>query len=222
MMSAKQLIVEGKTDQGLFKALLNKNNLRDVMVFPPKDKGKKSNGKSNALNTLETGMDDLYNQLTHLGLVVDADYDLGKVSEGGYEKTKALVEKVLLKRHYTLSEQLEGGGLIYRNTNAPNPIGVWIMYSNLPEKTGCLEDWLMICLNDQSTLYKHAIDSVSKIPKPRLFKNEHQAKAEIATILAWQEKIGCGIDYFADSGRLNPQHPPLSFLISWLKRIFQP
>lgn len=214
----KILLVEGEGDKSFFEVLLKAIDFAvEVRVSTPKNFGGNRDGKTPAMRLLPELMQNLsHAEITHLAMVVDADY---KVTNGlGYEGTvKKAKEK--LGTGYGEPIIIGSSGLSFPHLDGLNPIGLWVMPDNVSE--GMFEDWVKKSVNlTEKSLLDGAISAVKNLPQPPKFQPIHQSKAEIATWLAWQKMPAQG--YTSENIRelLDFESEPMKQLIKWLKAIY--
>lgn len=214
------LIVEGATDSSFFKELCNILDLGVfVFVATPKEIGGTFNSKTHAFKALDDHLGQLNDsKIERIAIVVDAD---AEKHNQGVSCTKQCVAEIAKKHGFTPPESDTKNSCLFQHKDGLNPFGLWIMSSN--DNEGALEDWLSLCISrEQESLFEYAKTCVSALPEQPLFKPLHQAKAEIATWLAWQEKPGHGLYYCVEAGLLDETAQQYQALVSWLRAVFSP
>jgi hypothetical protein len=216
--SQKILLVEGETDKSFFEEICKKLSLNTIVrVAPPRDLGGTHNTKGGVLNHLKILLPQLEDgQLTNIAVVVDADY----IEHGsGGQKTVEQVSKVLESFGFTLKNSTSNSeGLLFKHSDGLRDFGLWVMPNN--NREGMLEDWIIESIkNDEKALFQQATTAVQQLSSPK-FKPHLQAKAEVATWLAWQKTPGHGLYSVMKEGLLDENSVPYTQLGNWLKSIF--
>lgn len=223
-MSQNILIVEGEADRGFFEALCNTPQLGvSVEVAPPKRLGGTHNSKQGVFDILLNPYLKQLNDgtVSRLAIIVDAD----AAEHGqGFACTLRRVEKIVSEYGFSVPAAAPtaatAGGCLFQHSDGLNPFGLWIMPNHADD--GMLEDWLSECVSqEQIALFHHAQACVDALPTP-LFKPLHQAKANIATWLAWQKKPGQGLYHCVEARLLDETAQQHKALVSWLRAVFSP
>lgn len=156
-------------------------------------------------------------EVTALGIVVDADFDLKARWESLANRLKDL-------KYQSVPAFPETSGTILReNENSLPPIGIWLMPDNtLP---GMLEDFIKLLVPDeQEKLWQRAVKVVNSIPKKECKfiteKSDKTAKAQIHTYLAWQERPGVPYGIAIREKFLKADSEHANNLITWVKNLF--
>jgi hypothetical protein len=218
-MTKKILLVEGENDKQLFKKLCGIDV--EIKVSTPKDHDHEKNGKMSCFQLLETLLEQLDDgSLTHLALIVDADFDN---DHWGFEKTLKKVNDIIVKYGYNNVPDTKNAGIIFSHPNGLKSFGLWIMPNNKSE--GMLEDWVQTAIvNSEAQLLQHAVQTVEKLPNPK-FKPIHLSKAKVATRMAWQTIPGEGLHAIVDNENnknlINLNCPPAKDLIAWLNKVYE-
>lgn len=197
------LLVEGKDDEHVFYALLEHYHVPEVFKIKNKE------GITNLLGTLEVEL--LASDLTRLGIVIDADLDLGArwqqttdiLRNGGYVDIPAAPNR---------------DGTIIEQPGRPT-VGLWIM----PENTlpGMLEDFVSFLVPGNDYLWDRVYHCIEGIPKTdRRFPAAHLIKAQIHTWLAWQEDPGTPLGLAITKRYLEANSPHAQQLMNWILRLF--
>lgn len=214
----KILLVEGEADKGFFEEICKKLTLdTSVLVAPPIDLGGTHNtkgGVSNHLKILLPQLDD--GQITHIAVVVDADYDQ---HGGGYHRTMANLAGIIEPFGFVVENKSHAvSGICFKNSNGLADLGLWIMPGN--QDDGMLEDWIKSCVSEnEQALFDLAMQAVDQIAMPK-FKPHLSTKAEVATWLAWQKKPGQGLYAAIENKLLNDEYPLFKELEDWLLKVF--
>ncbi|CAN5896677.1 hypothetical protein BH11PSE12_BH11PSE12_33670 [soil metagenome] len=222
MADAKKIIlVEGESDKSFFEEVCKVLKLdTKIRVAPPRDVGGAHNSKEGVFNHLSNIVPLLdQGQLTHLAVVMDADYK----NDGGLG-CQATINKMiatLAPFGFSLKKNSDPkiSGLVFEHNDGLNPIGLWVMANNHDD--GMLEDWMKLCISaSEKTLFQHAVTITKALPQQN-FKEIHRSKAEIATWLAWQAKPDRGAYYALSQGGFDSTSPAFQQLASWLRLVFQ-
>ncbi|WP_150125238.1 DUF3226 domain-containing protein [Aquaspirillum sp. LM1] len=214
------LIVEGTTDASFFKELCKTLGLGvSVIVATPKEIGGAFNSKTDVFKALSDHLEQINDsKIERIAIVVDAD---AKEHNQGASYTKLCVAEIAKKHGFTLPESDAKNGCLFPHEDGLNPFGLWIMSNH--DNEGALEDWLSLCISrEQKSLFEYAKTCVDALPEQPLFKPLHQAKANIATWLAWQKKPGQGLYHCIEAGLLDETAQQYQALVSWLRAVFSP
>ena len=147
-MQKSKLIVEGISDEYLFKKLCQKNgfNTVEIEVDTPSAFGG-IDTKQGVLNILQVVIKQLENSyIDRLGIIVDSDYE---ADGGGIENTLRQIHNKIKDHGYPSSYKRFSNSGIYFESDIDLPkLGVWVMPNNINE--GMLEDWMLsICHPDE-------------------------------------------------------------------------
>jgi hypothetical protein len=201
------LLVEGKEDEHVFKALFGKRNLPHLSEI------KEHEGWFKLLEAIPVRLKE--SDVEILGIVLDADTSVANRWEA--------VQHRLAAAGYTTPLQPEPQGVVL----APPPdtilprVGVWLMPNNTVP--GKLEDFLRCLVPQSSALFAYAETSVNGIPENlRLFKPGDLPKALIYTWLAWQSEPGRPLGQSITAGFLEHTASEADILVGWLQRLFFP
>jgi hypothetical protein len=214
---AKILLVEGESDKTFFTLLLSHLKLDvEVSADTPTTYGAQSNGKTQALRRLPPILGLLESgKITHIALVVDADYPAA--SGLGYIKTVTKIHDVIQPYGYQEKEiSQEGNGFSFRHTSEKiKPFGLWVISHN--QTDGMFEDWLKTTVSEAEKSYlTQAITAVDALPNKR-FKLIHGSKAHIATWQAWQTLPANNLTI----EQLDFSASPMQQLVGWLRKIYE-
>ncbi|MFT4979718.1 MAG: hypothetical protein ACI8S6_005630 [Myxococcota bacterium] len=220
-MARKLLIVEGATDVSFFHRLMRDiPDIGDVKISPPGDY-KLQNTVTvmpvllpRLLKQLET------QQLTHLGVVVDADHTSG----GGAPARWTTLTDVLRSHGYRASATLPAlpnQGSMFQHSDGLPPVVLWLMPDH--QGNGMLEDLMLHTARTeppQDALMAHATQAIRTLPVS-LFSAHQHSKGQLYTWLAWQRRPGLGLRMALDADLLDPTREPLQGLRRWLAQTFQ-
>lgn len=215
--SSKRLLVEGDADRLFFEALLREAGFKekDVWVGPPTEFGAGGRGKGNALHLLPDMISDFRDgRLTHLGLVIDADYC--ENSSQGFASSLSQIAAVLTPLGFHRTRK-EDGGIAFGQAGYPS-ISVWIMPNN--HSDGLLEDWVGSIVSDNDRkLFADACNTVDQLSDKR-FQAFHLSKAKVATWLAWQRIPGQPLASVIGNQLFDPSSIGFRLLKEWIKSTF--
>jgi hypothetical protein len=199
----RQLLVEGKDDQAVIKALCAKFNIKEN--FDVID----CEGYSKLIEQLPIRLTK-QSDIDTVGIIVDADTDIAS--------RWISLHNLFSKLGFTLPDDLPEKGLIINNTHIR--IGLWLMPNN--QINGMLEDFaaFLIPLNDQ--LIPIVKDTLNSIESQHLnnYKPIHRSKAEIHSWLALQETPGTPMGLAITKRYLTTDEEICLCLIDWLKELF--
>ena len=206
MADANVLLVEGKDDKHVFYALLKHYQVPDLFEVKSKE------GIDNLLRTLPTELK--RSDLEHLGIVVDANTDLG----GRW----ASLRNILMRAgEVDVPEQPDPNGTIVvleRLDRAVN-VGIWLMPDN--QLPGMLESFIQFLVPAGDVLWPRAVACVEQLPEEeRRFHPNHRMKANVHTWLAWQEDPGTPLGLAITKCYLDADAPHAQRLIDWIGRLF--
>ncbi len=213
----KKLIVEGDADKKFCTAFLATNSITDVYVGPPTDYNAQGQGKGNAIRLLPTLIDELADgQTERVALIVDADYDA--TSGLGHTKTFAQIQEILKDKGYTSYSRCNNCGYIFKHNDGLPSVGLWIMPNCKDD--GFIEHFILPNIIDEKTvLLNKAKQVVNTIDEP-LFENHHQAKADMFTWLAWQEKPGQHLSSIVRKSLLDLEKSEVKNFKAWITTLF--
>lgn len=220
---ANILIVEGEGDRSCLEQLCSKLDISPKILLPvtPKDLLDNAyNSKQGVYAVLKDALEDLRDShLKRLAIIVDAD----QAKDGqSFQTTFDTIEQRLQVFDYRFDSQasIEACGLIFSHPDAGfHPIGVWIMPNN--QEDGAIESWISACINNtELPLFNHATTVVNELSTSfnRTFEGNKQAKAEVATWLAWQKSPSIGL--YAAVDLLDSQSSEYKNLVTWLNYVF--
>lgn len=220
---SRVLLVEGTADKGFYEQVCKKLNLNPkIDVAVPKDyDGYFRNGRANVLLKMEDLLGELIDKdsvTKQLAVMIDADYQ--ETNGLGFDEVLDSVRKKAEAKQFYLDNESGDNGFIFQYEGEKSiQFGLWIMPNN--QNDGMLEDFIKTCIqsDEQLPLFKHAQNITSTLEKPK-FKPIHQAKAEVATWLAWQKEPGHGLYLSIRDDLINRNHPLFEKMQNWLKKVF--
>ncbi len=205
MAGKKILLVEGKDDLHVFRALFGKRNL--PLLFQIKD----HEGWTQLLEAVPVRLKE--SDVEAVGIVLDADTSLAARWDA--------ISHRLSTAGYAPPPRPDPQGLVLNppsNSILPR-VGVWLMPNN--ELPGRLEDFLRCLVPQGDALFAYAETTVDNIPRNlRLFQPVDKPKALIHTWLAWQAEPGRPFGTSITAGFLDTGAAEVDNLVGWLQRVF--
>lgn len=206
------LLVEGNDDFHVIHSLCKQFNI-PVRNLEIPDGGNFSIKDCKSITQLLEQIPVLFkssNQLTTLGVIIDADVDL--VSR--WVSIKTLLKKI----GFNLPVSLPSKGLICQENNIK--VGIWIMPNN--DLNGMLEDFLSFLVPQDDKLLPIINDTLSEMEKNKLNKYSliHKSKAIIHTWLSVQEVPGTPLGQSITKRYLSTDAETCKDLINWLNNLF--
>lgn len=215
----KKLLVEGASEKRVIPELMEKNGVpwtnHQIPVWIDSHDGYENLVKPGGISGELIASD-----LTHLGIIVDAD-DNELLDENNKPiKRWQSLRNACLSAIPDIPEVLPSTGLIHFT---PNNIkfGIWIMPDN--QNKGMLETFLAYLVPDQSdNLWQFAKTTVQEAKEnyQASFKEVHRDKANIYTWLAWQNEPGRQLHEAVKEPILNATHPKAQDFVNWFKRLY--
>ena len=199
------LLVEGKNDQHVVYALRDRHGIPNCFEVFAHD------GIDPLLEALPERLRE--SDRERIGVVVDADTSVG----GRWDALR----RILANAGYAALPQFpDSVGTIVPSADAFLPqVGIWIMPDN--QGAGMLEHFLQFLVPAGDMLLPRALRTVAEIPLPeRRFPEEHRAKAEIHTWLAWQEQPGQPYGTSITTRYLDGDRPQARQFADWMRRLF--
>jgi len=216
--TTKRLIVEGDADKRFFEALLRHAGLEGegISIGPPMHFGARGQGKQNALSLIPDLVGEFKDgHLTHLGVVIDADFK--NVSNQGFLATKSVASELLLRLGYVESSTTTSG-ITYSHNDLPT-VAVWIMPNNKDD--GIIENWIAQSIRpSEQVLFDSARTTVSRL-NPKKFHENQTSKADVATWLAWQQVPGQPIASVIGNQLVDVNAPLVESIVEWLTATFK-
>jgi hypothetical protein len=195
------LLVEGADDKGVCVTFLKRAGVAVAVL----DK----DGYENLRKALPVELQ--VSECTHLGVVVDADADLG----ARWESLKTAAAKA----GYTLPAKPATDGLVMEGPPGRPRLGVWVMPNNSTD--GMLEHFVHFLVPEADALMAHAHAAIDAIPETdRLFAAAHRSKAAIHTWLAWQEEPGRPMGQAITKRYLDGDCAQAAPFLAWIRRLF--
>jgi hypothetical protein len=201
------LLVEGKEDLHVFKALFGKRHLPHLSEI------KDHEGWTELLDAIPVRLKE--SDVDSLGVVLDADTSVA----GRWDSVRFRLSAA----GYAPPSHPDPHGLVLNpppETILPR-VGIWLMPNNTVP--GKLEDFLRCLVPRGNALFAYAEATVNGIPENlRLFKSLDQPKALIHTWLAWQSEPGRPLGQSITAGFLEHSAAEADMLVGWLRRLYFP
>jgi hypothetical protein len=208
MAAKKILLVEGKDDVHVFRALFGQRRLPHLTEI------KEHEGYGPLLEAIPVRL--IESEVQAVGIVLDADTDLA----GRWEAVRC---RLVAAGYATAPTVPDSQGLVMQppaDSLLPR-VGAWLMPNN--QLPGILEDFLRFLVPAGDPLFAYASQTVNGIPaRLRLFNSVDTPKALIHTWLAWQAEPGRPLGTSITAGFLNHATPEVDALVAWLRRLFFP
>lgn len=230
------LLVEGRDDEHVVKSICGRmqighiDEIRSEHNLPSTDK-KPPSGKEALLKALPKYLESRGEELTALGVLLDADDDRDAswrfithtLHQLGYADLPAQPDPagtVIQPPDRTIQPPQPNAGASLPGTANPLPlprIGIWIMPDN--QLNGTLEDFLKFLVPEGDPLLPYAEQTLDKLPHTR-FTSPRRPKALIHTWLAWQNEPGKPYGQAISAKYLNTDLPMAKTFANWLRRTF--
>ena len=205
MAGKRVLLVEGKDDEHVFRALFGKRNLPQPAIH-------QHEGYQRLLEAILERLKE--SDVEAVGIVLDADTSLDS-------RWDAVRHRLLAAGYAGAPAQPDAQGLVLSpppDTILPR-VGVWIMPNN--RVPGILEDFLRYLVPPGNALFAYAEQSVNGISEDlRLFRPADTPKALIHTWLAWQREPGKPLGLSITAGFLEHSAAEADVLVNWTQRLF--
>lgn len=229
----KILLVEGKKDAQVIKALCDTQEIRTHIV-EKLDPESYSNEhlfeiyvppNSNDETLLTFGLESTLStsDIQVIGIILDADKP--KDNPAPQNRVNAIkhqlkIKKLLLDPLGTILKQTDLQSSEHNRVKKLQRFGFWLMPDNV--NSGMLEDFLMKIIKKP----EQCIDLAERCIKEAktegccTFKDAHLSKAIIHTYLAWQHEPGNTLELSIKTGKLDKNAELAQKLIAWLKQLF--
>lgn len=204
-----KLLVEGKNDLHVIKALFQRLNLPETFEIIDCE------SVGNALAEFELRLKNT-NTTQRLGIIVDADTHMNT----RWESIKSILKK---SGKYTVADELSAHGFILEPNDKEDIIaGAWIMPDNC--LTGMLEDFISRLTPANDQLMMKADEILCEIESEGIngYNIIHHSKARIHTWLAWQEDPGTPMGQAITKMYLSTDTDLCRVFVGWLKALFVP
>lgn len=210
-INSQQLLVEGKNDRHVIWALCNYYQLpENFSVEVPE-------GGTEGIEALLDGLTFKLRQekLQTLGIVVDADRDLGA-------RWQSIRDRLIASGYPEIPLLPPAQGWVYAPSDPfLKRVGVWVMPNN--QLPGMLEDFAALLIPEDDNLRPQAerILGEIEITKINRYSIVHRSKALIHTWLAWQEVPGMPMGQAITVQALRGDSAIARVFVEWLNRLFQ-
>jgi hypothetical protein len=168
----------------------------------------KLGGKANLRTKLETVL--RVPQLTHLGLIVDADED----RDASWQSLRGLLEA-----HGQLPDTPPAAGWRGSLSSPQLQLGLWLMPDN--EGPGALETLLLrATTHDRLQTFADRATDEAKQDHGATYKLAHRDKARLHAAAAWFDEPGQPLGIAIQRGFVDLMHPDLSAFLAWFRATF--
>jgi len=206
MATKKILLVEGKDDVHVFRAIFGQRQLPHLSEI------KDHEGYPHLLEAIPVRL--VESEVQAVGIVLDADTDLAG-------RWAAVRHRLAAAGYVGVPTAPESRGVVLEPPAATllPRVGAWLMPNN--QVPGILEDFLRFLVPPTDALFVYADQVVNGIPAPlRLFTPGDRPKALIHTWLSWQAEPGRPLGTSITAGFLKHATPEVDALVAWLRRLF--
>ncbi len=213
-MYKKVLLVEGKTDEAVTKAICYQ--LKESKVCYIKDFDIKicdnDRGVARTLKTFLQSSD----KPEVIGVLIDADKNIEKPTNNHLLDRWNQIKTILNAKNIEAPKSPDKKGTIIPAEKMK--IGVWLMPNN--SESGMIEDFLKTMITDYAKdIIKTSID-IAKESEITTFKDVHYSKAMVHTYLAWQDEPGCQLGLAIKTKKLIADNELANNFANWLKALF--
>ena len=204
-MGRRILLVEGKDDEHVFKAIFGQYQLQHLDI-------KEHGGYATLLEAVPLRL--IESDVSALGVVIDADSDASS-------RWESLRNNLIFAGYSGVPQELPCNGLVIE---APADkilprFGTWIMPDNVIP--GILEHFLETLVPPNDELYSLVTRTVDTIPNHlRRFRSVDLPKAKIHTFLAWQDEPGKPLGQSITRHVLQAHSPSCEQIVAWLRRLY--
>ena len=205
------LLVEGKDDDAVVKAIAKNTAIDSTFIIKNGEQGGLTGGIEWVLQTLPMTL--VQSDLKRLGVIVDADINL-------MSRWMSLTRILAREGYDDIPSHPDAGGTVVQPTGPRRPVvGIWLMPDN--RLSGMLEDFTALLVPPGDPLFGYARDCVRGLPPEHVrFPQSHLPKADIHTWLAWQEEPGKPLGTAITARFLDASLPPAQAFRRWLVRLF--
>jgi hypothetical protein len=171
-------------------------------------------GKSAVIKGISPAVKSAEN-ITHLGIVVDADDS----AHSTWQSIRVVLEKL---DYQNLPLRPLPVGIVTRSSIPHYPqVGVWIMPDNVNPRA--IEDFFLALVHPSDALMNKARDTVTELiaNEKNLFLPTIRSKADVHTWLAWQKEPGRSMGIAVKSGLLNLEHELARQFVNWFSQTYQ-
>ncbi len=214
-MRKKILLVEGKTDENVVKALCEqfKLSIPEDSIIDCEGDSKLCDKLDNLLKALIPSSD----KHEVIGVIIDADKNTNKPGGDPLQNRWDQVANILKKKNIkNVPEKPDKKGTILPGGKIK--IGVWLMPNNT--ESGMMEDFLIATINnDAKNIIENSI-ATAKEAGITSFKDGHHSKAVVHTYLAWQDKPGRSLKDAITAKKFTADNELANNFADWLKKLF--
>lgn len=204
MALKRQLLVEGKDDQAVIKALNARFNIPENFEVIDCE------GYSKLIEQLPLRLTK-QSDIDTVGIIADADSDI----------TSRWISLCDLfgKIGFVLPDIIPENGLVIKSVSRIK-VGIWIMPNN--QINGMLEDFASFLIPNDDKLISVVKETLDSVENQNLnkYKLIHKSKAEIHSWLALQEDPGTPMGLAITKRYLTTDQEICLRLIDWLKKLF--
>ncbi len=208
ILSMRKLLVEGKNDFHVIKALCSRHSLPSLFTLEePRSEGL---GVESLVDSLPVQLK--VSGLNALGVVVDADLDI----QARWDSIRAHLD---VAGYGKLPKLPEPTGAVVTIPGKPK-VGIWLMPNNhLP---GTLEDFVAHLISEDDLLRPEVANVLSRLESLGLnkYSKKDRQKAFIHTWLAWQRHPGQPIGQAITAHVLQHDGPLAMSFVNWLNNLF--
>lgn len=204
MKDLNLLLVEGRDDKHVIGSLLLRNGI-DI------EKSGINIQEEDCFDKLKQGIGARLktSRLKSLGVIVDADTDLGSRWDS--------IRDTFRKNEINFDTALSPEGAISTSKTGIR-VGVWVMPDN--QLPGMLEDFVQLLIRNDDKLLPCAKDSVERaVAIERRFSSYHQSKAIIHTWLSWQPEPGLKMGQAINRKYIGVDESAASKFMTWVRNL---
>lgn len=203
----QQLLVEGNDDFHVISSLCENFKIKESFEIVD------CKGYTQLFEKLPTLLKS--NNLTTIGVVLDADTDLKK----RWNEVRNILENS--GKYGIIPESCDKNGtIIFPIEEDDIKVGVWLMPDN--NSNGMLEDFISFLVPKDDKVLPKVEEVLKDIEESGLnkYKDIHKSKAKIHTWLAWQEDPGTPMGLAITKKYLSTTPIICQDFISWLNKLF--
>ncbi len=204
MTSQYALIVEGRDDEAVCRALFQSHQIDKQIVYERLDgyDSHKLRVKLSAVRKTVTGA---------FGIILDADEQISS-------RWQSLCTLLEYEGYANIPKQPDPNGTILSHPDPDRPsTGVWLMPNN--QTSGKLEDFLAQLVPHGDLLWSYADTTIQRLPEQR-FRATDRSKAHIHTWLAWQAEPGKPLGQAMTAHYLTVGQPAADQFVFWIRQLF--
>lgn len=205
----QQLLVEGNDDFHVISSLCENFKIKESFEIVD------CKGYTQLFEKLPTLLKS--NNLTTIGVVLDADTDLNK----RWKEVCNILKKS--EKYENIPETCDKNGtIIFPIEEDDIKVGVWLMPDN--NSNGMLEDFISFLVPKDDKVLPKVEEVLKDIEESGLnkYKDIHKSKAKIHTWLAWQEDPGTPMGLAITKKYLSTDPVICEEFIKWMNELFNP